>query len=263
MKRTTVVSLALFAATMTAAAAAAQPAPAEYVAWYNITVKPGHADQFEEFLGKLKAGADKVGTPQQWGIGQVAFGGPGGAYIVGIPFSSWGEMDAWKLAPQTLKEAYGEEEGAKIYRSGTMAIERSETSVGRMLKDLSYNADSGVVAPMIQIRVSRIHRDKQDQYRVFLQALNEAWKQAGDTRRVIRRVSALGEGSVYTSARMMNRWSDKDSDTDVFATVEKSHGATAARRLRTVLDEAVAETHVFVVAVRPDLSRMEIAATSN
>lgn len=263
MNLSRIVCAALFISVATAGVVAAQP-PAEFLAVYTITVKPGHTAQFEDFLTKLKAGADKIGLQQQWGVGQVTFGGPGGGYAIGLPFDKWGDMDAWKQAPQTLKEAYGDEEGAKIYRTGTMAIQTSETSVSRLDKALSYNANGGVGAPMIQVRVIRVHRDKQDQFRIVLNALNEAWKEAGDTRRVVRRTNVLGPSAVYTTARMLNSWSDLDGGGGgIWAAIEKTHGEMAARRMRVIFQEAVASSDAFVLAMRPDLSRMPMQTTSN
>jgi len=264
MKPTKVVSVVLFAALALTSGVAAQQTPAEFLAVYNITVKPGHAAQFEDFLTKLKAGADKIGAAQQWGVGQVAFGGPGGGYAIGLPFEKWGEMDAWTQAPQTLIEAYGEEEGAKIYRNGTMAIQSSETSVGRHARDLSYNIDKGFVPTMFQIRVNKVHLDKQDEYRVFVQALNEAWKQAGDNRQIVRRTNVLGPTATYTSSQPFTKWADRDAqNANIWEVIEKAHGATAARRLRVLLNESIASTEVFVLAIRPDLSRMAGVGSSN
>lgn len=262
MKITRALAFVLIVAFAGAVAVEAQQAPAKFMAFYNITVKPGHAMEFEDFLTKLKAGADKIGAPQNWGVGQIAFGGPGGAYAIALPFNEWGDMDAWKQAPQTLAEAYGKEEGAKIYRAGTMAIQESATSVARLDEDLSYNAGAPA-ATMYAVRVSEVHRDKQDQYRLFVGALNEAWKQAGDSRTVIRRTNVLGESTVYTSARAMSKWSDLDEGSDIWSTIEKAHGPMLTRRMRTIIEESVKSSERFVVAFRPDLSRMPQTSSSN
>ena len=241
----------------------AQNSPSQFLTVVTFTVNSGAGVQFEEYIKKIKEGAEKVGAPQTWGTSQIAFGGPGNTYRIVLQFDKWGELDAWKQGSEILEEAYGADEAAKILRSGSMAIASSETSISRLLPDLSYNVDSLTPAPMYQIRLSRVKRDMQDEYRGFIAKLNEARKKAGDRRHVIRRVSVLGRSTMYYSAVPMEKWSERDDREGVWEMIEKAHGANETRRLQETLQACIEESEVFVVTVRPDLSRSSTADTSN
>jgi hypothetical protein len=243
--------------------AMAQRGPAQFLAVYNITVNPGANAQFEDYLQKIKQGAEKIGASQRWITFQVGFGGPGNAYAIGLQFDKWAEMDGWSGVPEILEKAYGADEAAKILRSGGMAIASSETSVTRLLSDLSYHAASFSPGPMFLIRVTTVKRDMQDAYRNFLAKLNQAWEKAGDHRTVVQRVNVLGPSPVYTSARPLAKWSERDSDADIWPLIEKAHGETEMRRLQDDLQQAIVDSQAFVIFQRPDLSRPPMSTTSD
>ena len=198
---------AVFLAVACSSGAMAQNAPGEFLVIYNIQVEPGANAQFEEYIKKIKEAAEKTGATLYWGASQLTYGGPGNSYAIGLQFDKWGEMDGWGAVPQILEEAYGEEEAAKILRSGGMAIASSETTISRLMEDLSYNLKAMAPAPMIRVRVSEIKRDMQQDYRVFIAKVNEASEKAGDQRTVIRRTSTMGPSAVYTSATPFEKWS--------------------------------------------------------
>lgn len=253
----------LFLILAVSATVMAQNSPSQFLTVYTFTVNSGAGVQFEGYIKKIKEGADKVGATQTWGASQMALGGPGNTYVITLQFDKWGEMDGWTQVPEILEEAYGAEEAAKIRRSGSMAIASSETSVSRLLPDLSYNIDSLTPAPMFRVRLSHVKRDMQDEYQGFLAKLNEARKKAGDGRHVIRRVSVLGPSTIYTSAIPLQKWADRDDQGGVWDMIEKAHGANEARRLRETVEASVEASEVFVITVRPDLSRASTADTSN
>ncbi len=200
MKRSRSLVLVPCLAVAISTSAMAQPAPARFLTVYNITVNPGANAQFEDYLQKIKQGAERIGAPQRWATFEVGFGGPGNTYAIALQFNKWGEMDAWTRVPEILEKAYGADEAAKILRSGGMAIASSQTTISRLSSDLSYNDGSAAPAPMFMIRATTVKRDMQDAYRNFLVKLNQAWEKAGDRRRVIRRENVLGPSPVYTSA---------------------------------------------------------------
>jgi len=243
--------------------AVAQNAPGEFLVIYNIQVKSGANVQFEEYIKKIKEAAEKTGAPQHWGASQLAFGGPGNNYVIALQFDKWGEMDGWEAVPQILEEAYGEEDAAKILRSGGMAIESSETTISRLMEDLSYNLKAMAPAPMIRVRVSEIKRDMQQDYRVFIAKVNEASEKAGDQRTVIRRTSTMGPSAVYTSVTPFEKWSEWDGRGGFWQMMEKAHGPTETRRLQDTLTKCVEKSTLFAVTMRPDLSRLPMSSTSS
>lgn len=255
--------VALFFAVALAAGAMAQNAPAEFLMVYDIQVRPGAHPQFEEYIRKIREAADEVGAPQHWVTSQVTFGGPGNHYVIALQFDEWGALDGWDAVPQILEQAYGEDEAAKIVQSGFAAVEHSENTINRLLPDLSYNADDLEPAPMYRVRRSEIHREMQPEYRLFLARVNEAWEKAGDSRTDVRRISAMGETAVYSNATPFTNWSEWDDAGDFWEMMETAHGEMETRRLQEVLPRCVKSSELFVVTVRPDLSRMpESSSTS-
>ncbi len=261
VSKSILVALVLVVACTTAAMA--QNAPGEFLVIYNIQVRSGANVQFEEYIKKVKEAADKTGAPQHWSASQLTFGGPGNNYAIGLRFDKWGEMDGWEAVPQILEDAFGEEEAAKILRSGRMAMESSEITISRLMEDLSYNLKAMAPAPMYSIRVSEIKRDMQQDYRVFLAKANEAAEKAGDQRMVIRRTSTLGRSAVYTSATPFEKWSEWDDRGDFWQRMEKAHGPTETMRLRDTLTKCVEKSTRFTIRMRPDLSRLPMSSTSS
>ena len=131
MKSAKPLFMTLFLALALTANAAAQSMPGDYLMMYTIKVRPGANAQFEDYLKKIQEGADKTNAPQMWGAGQITAGGPGSTYMIGLQMNKLGEMDGWNAVPAILTEAFGEEEGAKILRSGLSSVESSSTTVYR------------------------------------------------------------------------------------------------------------------------------------
>ena len=260
MSKSLLVALVLVIACTTVAVA--QNA-GEFLVIHNIQVRSGANVQFEEYIKKIKEAAEKTGARQYWSASQLTFGGPGNTYFIGLQFDKWGEMDGWGAVPQILEEAYGEEEAAKILRSGRMAVESSETTISRLMEDLSYNLKAMAPAPMIRVRISEIKRDMQQDYRVFIAKVNEAMEKAGDQRPAIRRLSTLGPSAVYTSATPFEKWSEWDDRGDFWQMMEKAHGPTETRRLQDTLTKCVEKSTLFTVTMRPDLSRLPTSSTSS
>ncbi len=102
----------------------AQNSPGQFLTVYSFTVYSGAGVQFEEYIKKIKEGAEKVGAPQTWRTFQIAFGGPGNTYLIGLQFDKWGELDAWNQVPEILEEAYGADEAAKILAKWDEATDR-------------------------------------------------------------------------------------------------------------------------------------------
>ena len=111
--------------------------PAAYVQVTTITVKPSGVSDFEDYVKKIVAGANKIGAPQRVVAYQIGLGGPGFTYNFVIPFNKWEDMDSWPSIPQILTKAYGDAEGARILKSGRDAIEHTESAVFHTLKNLS------------------------------------------------------------------------------------------------------------------------------
>ncbi|HEU5260873.1 MAG TPA: hypothetical protein VFU41_05540, partial [Gemmatimonadales bacterium] len=89
-------SLPLLCGFTSRAAAQGQSAqPAEFLQVITTTVRSGAVTDYEDYVKKIVAGANKIGAPQRWTVYGVGLGGPGYTYSVALPFNSWSEVDAW------------------------------------------------------------------------------------------------------------------------------------------------------------------------
>ena len=141
MRRFVVLVFSLALAMALAAPLLAQEGEYRHVTW--VTVKPGMVAEFEDYIKKITAGAAKVNDPRAITAYSVAMGGPQRTYAFGRTFKKWAELDSDLTIPQILAKAYGDVEGAKIYKMGSSAVESSETRVSRTVPELSRSGPSG------------------------------------------------------------------------------------------------------------------------
>ena len=86
------------------------------------TVKPGMAMQYEEYIKKIVEAAEKNGDAQNWNVFMTTDGASGGQYVIVLSHDNWAAKDAWTTPAAMLTEAFGEDEAAKIMRSGQIAF---------------------------------------------------------------------------------------------------------------------------------------------
>ena len=237
--------------------------PQEFLHVYTIDVKPGANAQFEAYIQKILEAADNVGAQQTWVASQVAYGSSLNRYLFASQMENWDALDGWTAVPKLLEQAYGKEEGAKILNQGRATIANLDSQISRLLPELSYNNDGAASAPMYRVRVARVRRDMQDEYRGFVRRVNEARAKAGDTRKVVRRNVVMGDSPVYVSARPFSKFSELGGGEGLWELLEKAHGAAETRRLRDALQKSVVEGENYVLVVRPDLSRREAKSASD
>jgi hypothetical protein len=106
MQRFATVALAISSLIGTRSIAPAQTQssqPAEFIQVITTTVSPNAVAEYEDFIKRIKAGADNLGAPQRWTVSQVSIGGPGFTYSIVLPFSKWAEVDQWMVAPDLQK----------------------------------------------------------------------------------------------------------------------------------------------------------------
>ena len=134
--------------------ATAQEPPSKFLYTVRISIQPHAVDQYEGFVKKLIEAAKKTGAPQQILGTQVAIGGEGTSYLFALPFNKWEDMDAWPSVQEMLVKAYGEDEGAKILRSGRAAITHRENRGARLQENLISNPDKAPTSPPKMWRVT-------------------------------------------------------------------------------------------------------------
>ena len=242
--------------------AASQDRPSQYLEIITITIKPGTAPQFEDYVKKIVDAANKVGVAQTWQGGQIDLGGAANTYAVVLPFEKWGDRDAWIRFPEYLAKAYGESEAAKIMRVGEPTIQSVDTEVHQLLEDLTTGLE-GAVEPsqFVFVRLHEVKPEMVSEYRLFRAKVKEAEQQA-DGRRVIRRVSVVGQSNIYSSATPFNKWSERDGRSSLMEFLSKTHGEAEAAQLVDSVRRCIKSGETFVWRYRPDLSRPEAAAAT-
>jgi cellobiose-specific phosphotransferase system component IIB len=261
MRRSVVFVLGLALASVLAAPLTAQEGEFTHVTW--VTVKPGMTAEFEDYIKKIIAGAPKANDPRAVTAYSVAMGGPQRTYAFARTFRKWAELDADLTIPQILAKAYGDVEGAKIYKMGSSAIESSETRVSRTIPELSRSGPSGG-APAAYVFVVRteVEPSMARTYRKYLDKLKAA-EDKHDPSPVTRRVSVLGDAQVWSSIRSFNKWAERDALMSPGEVMNKAYGEAEAREITDMAAGCIRNRTIYVLARRPDLSRSGTAPTTN
>ncbi|MGH7547504.1 MAG: hypothetical protein ACREMM_04935 [Gemmatimonadales bacterium] len=245
-----------FGLTCIAAAQGQLAQPAQFLQVITTTARSTAVSDYEDYVKKIVAGANKIGAPQRWTVYGVSTGGPGFTYNVALPFNNWSEVDEWTAVSQILSKAYGEAEASRITRAGRASIERTETAVYRLLPDLSTRPK--VFDPptaFIQVFVTDVQPEMVPSWELFLTRLKSAQEKAPQAPTSIRRVAVLGASNRYVTALPFNKYADRDSWPSTPDVLRQAYGETEARSLDETRLRSTREARIMVLAYRPDLSR--------
>jgi hypothetical protein len=259
MKRLRALSLSLpfsFGLASPAATQGQPEQPSEFIQVITVSVKPGAVADYENFIKKVVAGANKIGAAQRWMVSQVTLGGPGRTYSTVLPFSKWSEVDAWPQVRQILVKAYGEAEATRITRAGGEAIERSETAVYRLLPDLSTRPKVfNPPAARMHLFVTEVEPAMVPQWESYLARLKTAQEKSPQAPTAVRRVAVLGAGNTYVTAVPFNKFADRDSWPTNMELLREAYGEAEARSLNDTRLRSTRSVRQLVMTYRPELSR--------
>jgi len=261
MRRSVAFCLAFSLASVLASPLVAQQGGLSHVTW--VTVKAGMTAEFEDYVKKITAGAAKVNDPRPIAAYSLAMGGPQRTYAFARTFQKWAELDADLTIPQILAKAYGDVEGAKIFKMGSAAIESSETRVSRTVPELSRSGPSGGgAAAYVFVVRTEVEPSMARTYRKYMDKLKAA-EDKHDPSPVIRRVSVLGDAQVWSSIRPFNKWAERDAVMNPGEAMNKAYGEEEAREITDMAAGCIRNRTTYVLAHRPDLSRTGTAPTTN
>lgn len=244
----------------------AQNPPPEFIYYVFNTAKPGAVADYEDYVKKIIAGANKIGAPQQIITFGMMMGGPNYTYFAVVPFNKWGDMDGWPSPTEILIKAYGEIEAAKIVKAGRAAIEKSETGVNRLLPNLSTKprAFDPATWSFLSYMRTEVEPEMASAYEMYLAKVKAVQEQAPNAPTAIRRVSAQGTASVYTTARPFSKHADREGWASPGELLRKAYGEAEARHLTEINARCIRKRDNWVFAYRPDLSRPTVSkATTN
>ena len=214
---------------------------------------------------KIKEAADETNSPMTWVLVQVATGKPSVTYRVVLGFNEWAERDQWGTVEGVLTEAFGEEEAARIHRSGNLGIVSERSRIWELLDDGSSNLPTGnEVANFYQVQIRHVAREMVPAYREIQRQWKEAYEEAGDGPAVARWILRYGEdaGIVFRRTQPFNTWAERDSTRGQEILIE--HFGEEGRRLQIeALGDMYVRTETFVSAYRSDLSRTAPGPTSD
>ena len=240
--------------------AAQGPAPTEFIEVLTVTVKPGGAPDYEAFVKKIVAGAEKIGAsgPSTVHGFMVERGGPAGTYMFVFPFNKAEELDSFVPVPQIIGRAYGEAEAGRILRSGGDAITHVESAVYRLLEGLSSNPTAFDPAKSSHVFLVRteVEPGMTPEYERYLGRVKAAQERGENRFTTTRRVSTMGQQHVYLAASYFNKFADLDTRPTVPALLRSVYGETEGRSLNDESLKAVRKRDIMVLQFRPDLSRL-------
>ena len=243
----------------------AVPAVAQFQQLVEFRVKSGQELAFENYVKKIKEGADKIGSPTRWSTFLVAVGKDGPTYRVGLLFEKWSERDQWQPPLDILVKAFGEQEGQKIYTSGTSAIASSSSRIWEVIEDGTANPQtvSSELSPFYEVTIRYVKPEMVAEYRGLLRRFKSAYEASDKNPSVTRWALSFGTGNGTTFRRTQpfDKWADRDG-WSARAVIAEQFGDDAPLLIER-LRSAVWKTEHFVSAYRPDLSRDTAASPSN
>lgn len=230
--------------------------PPEFLQVLTVTLRPTGVAEYEDFVKKIVAGANKIGAPQRWTAYAVSIGGPGYTYNFALPFSSWSDVDGWTSVAQILSRAYGEAEAARLTKVSRASVERTESAVYRLLPDLSTRPKRfDPPAAFIQLFVTDVEPEMVPTWESFLARQKAAQEKAPQGPTAIRRVAVLGASNRYVTAVPFNKYAERDSWPSGPDVLREAYGETEARSITEARLKSTREARIMVLSYRPDLSR--------
>jgi hypothetical protein len=246
--------------TLSAAAQNQSGQPAEFIQVITTTVKSEGVAEYEAFIRKIVAGANKIGATQYWTASQVGIGGPGLTYTIVLPFNKWAEVDAWSVVPEILVKAYGQAEGSRILKTGRAGIERTETAVYRLLPNLSTRPKVFIPPPaFVHLIMTEIEPSMGVAWRDYLAKLKTAQEKSAQAPTALRRSAVLGQSNVFVTAVPFNKFAERDSWPSNMDVLREAYGEAEAQKLDEIRRKSIRSGRQLVLAYRADLSRLTAA----
>jgi hypothetical protein len=239
------------------------PQVPRFVQVNSITVKLGMQAEFEDYLKKIIAAANKLNTNQRLITAQVGMGGSPMMYFVTSSFEKWADADGLEAAPSLLVKAYGDLEGAKILKAGRSTLESLEVDVVELIPDASTNPKT-FMPPLAHTLVIRTDIDPAlaADYRNYLSMLKAAQEKDPASPTAIRRASAVGPAGVFVTTEPFDKFADRDAWPGTEGLLKKAYGDAAAKMLLDQAARAIKSRVTYVLNYRPDLSRTMTAGTN-
>jgi hypothetical protein len=239
------------------------PQVPRFVQVNSITVKLGMQAEFEDYMKKIVAAANKLNTNQRLITGQVTMGGSPMMYFVTSSFEKWSDADGLESAPALLVKAYGDLEGAKILKAGRSTLESLEVNVVEQIPDMSTNPKT-FMPPLAHTLVIRTDIDPalSADYRNYLGMLKAAQEKDPASPTAIRRVSVVGPAGVYVTTEPFDKFADRDAWPSAEGLLKKAYGDSAAKMLLDQAMRAIRSRVTYVLTYRPDLSRTMMPGTN-
>ena len=190
---------------------------------------------------------------------------PAQSYRIALRFEKWGDRDAWQGPREVLLEAFGEQEGAKIYTQGTAQVAHSSSRIWEVIDDGTANPQTAGAgsAPFYEVTIRWVKPEMVDEYRGLLRRFKTAYEGAEGNPSVTRWVLRFGsqENMTFRRTQPFDSWGDRDS-WNARDVISKQFGADAPL-LFARLNAAVSKSEHFVSAYRPDLSRTAASTSSD
>jgi hypothetical protein len=242
---------------MASTSALAQAQPKQFVHVLSVQATPSGALDYEAFVKKVMAAADKIGQDQRVVTFQVTSGGPGYTYMIATYFDKWAETESALSAPETLMKALGDVEGARVLRVGRTSIASTESAVYRLLPNLSTKPKAYDPPPAhLQVIRNYVKPGMAREWEQVIGRYKAASEQVAEAPTAIRRVSVQGPANVYITSMAYTQAGERDAWPTFMDILKKAYGEEEARSLDGRRAACIERAESFVLKFRPDLSRL-------
>lgn len=236
--------------------AAQAPSPAQYVTVVTIQVKPAAVPDFEDYLKKVQAAGLKIGLKARADTYQVIQGGSPFQYDIVSGFATLEDLGAVPPVAVQLTRAHGETEAGKIMRAGRATIESVEFTTLQYQADLSTKPRLPVASPFFQLVQVTIDPQMAPAYTDYLRKVKAAGDSFAEAPTTLRHTNAFGPSFVYLSAQPFNTWADRAKWAGPVQPLAAAFGEAESARLQDINRRATRSRTIWIVAHRPELSRV-------
>ena len=212
---------------------------------------------YEAFVKKVNAAAEKAGQTNRSLTFQVTAGGAAYTYMVATYFDKWAETDDMLSVPEILNKALGDLEGGRALRSGRATIESVETAVFRLVPDLSTKPKAYDPPPAyLQLIRTEVKPSMAREWERVIGRYKAASESLAETPTAVRRVSVEGRASVYLTSHPYTKAAERDAWPAFMDILKKAYGDEEARDLDARRAACIERAEAYILKYRPDLSRL-------
>ena len=172
----------------------AQDGPARFLEVVTVTVQPGTGQAWSEYRMRVNDAAGRLGDGRTMSV----LGGAPNRYKVVTSFNDYAEVESWRGPRELLREAFGEDEAARIVAPVEGIVTDVDITVRAYQPDFTGSPDAVSTGRYLQLVTTTVEPYRSPDYAAMLRAVKTAEDSRGINRQ--RRTNAMGTSFTFTTS---------------------------------------------------------------